>query len=65
MKQQAKMEMLNQLQQHVSDYIRDYRDLPGALRMATRTGIIIADIQLPRILELSIKAKERFKLIHD
>ena len=59
------MEMLNQLQQHVSDYIRDYRDLPGALRMATRTGIIIADIQLPRILELSIKAKERFKLIHD
>ena len=33
--------------------------------MANRTSIIFAEISIPRLLEKSDKAKERFKLLHD
>lgn len=33
--------------------------------MANRTGMLINDVSIPKLLEQSLKAKERFKLIHD
>ena len=33
--------------------------------MANRTGMLINDIQISRMLEISLKSKERFKLIVD
>ena len=33
--------------------------------MANRTGMLINDIQIFRLLEISLKSKERFKLIVD
>jgi len=45
--------------------MRDYKDVQGALRMANRTGIIINDTQVSRLMETSIRAKERFKQLQD
>ena len=33
--------------------------------MASRTSMLISDVQLTKVLEASVRAKERFKLIHD
>ena len=38
-------------------------DLNIAIRMANRTGVLINDINLTRLLEISYKTKERFKTI--
>ena len=46
----------------------DRKDLSGlqmATLMANRTGVLIMDLQLPLILQNSLKAKERFKLISE
>ena len=46
----------------------DRKDLSGlqtATLMANRTGMLIMDIQLPFILNNSLKAKERYKLISE
>ena len=33
--------------------------------MANRTGMLIMDIQIPKLLENSLKSKERYKLISE
>ena len=46
----------------------DRKDLSGlqmATLMANRTGVLIMDLQLPLILQNSLKAKERYKLISE
>ena len=53
--------MLNQLEVFVKDYLQEYKDVEGALRLANRAGIIIFDTQVKDLLENSINAKERFK----
>lgn len=58
-----KTEVLNQLQEFIRDYLTDNKDLNVAKLMANRTGMIINDIQINKILAESPKAKERYILI--
>ena len=51
--------------EYIKEYLFDFKDLELAIIMANRTGMIINDIKISRMLESSIKAKERFKLIYD
>ena len=55
--------MANQLQEMIRDYFMDNRDLALAKLMANRTGMIINDIQVSKLLADSTKAKERYILI--
>ena len=59
----AKAEIANQLQEYIRDYLRDHKDLLVAKLMAHRSGMIINDIQIGKILSDSSKAKERYILI--
>ena len=44
---------------------KDIGGLQTATLMANRTGMLIMDIQIPKLLENSLKAKERYKLISE
>ena len=58
-----KAEVANQLEEMIKDYFLDSKDLVTAKLMANRTGMIINDIQVPKLLADSTKAKERYILI--
>ena len=58
-----KAEVANQLQDMIREYFMDNKDLGLAKLMANRTGMIINDIQVPKLLADSTKAKERYILI--
>ena len=58
-----KTEVANQLQEMIREYFMDNKDLNVAKLMANRTGMIINDIQVPKLLADSSKAKERYILI--
>lgn len=58
-----KAEVANQLQEMIREYFMDNKDLNLARLMANRTGMIINDIQVPKLLADSTKAKERYILI--
>ena len=59
----VKAEVAIQLQEMIRDYFVDNRDLALAKLMANRTGMIINDIQVSKLLADSTKAKERYILI--
>ena len=53
------------LTDHIRDYLRDSKNFKEALSMANKSGLLINDFQLPKVLENSMASKERFKLIYD
>ena len=60
----VKSELANQLAEYIKSYVTGGKsDLNVALRMANRTGILINDLSLTKILEQSYKGKETFKII--
>ena len=58
-------QLTNQFQQYLKEYLTEHKDLDTALAMANRAGMLMNDIQIGKLLELSHRARERFKLIID
>ena len=57
--------IINNIPDYIRDYLKENHDHLGAILMANRTGMLSTEIQIPKLLEFSKKAKERFKLIYD
>ena len=55
----------NMLADHMRDYLRDSKNFKEALSMVKKTGFLINELQIPKLLENSNVTKERFKLIYD
>ena len=62
----VKIDISNKLAEYIKQFVTGGKvDLNIAVRMANRSGILINDINLTRLLETSYKTKESFKLLVD
>lgn len=61
----VKTEVANQLSDFIREYLIDSKDLSVAKLMANRSGMIINDIQICKLLDSSTNSKERYKLIQE
>ena len=59
----VKHDIVTQLTEHITEFMTEQKDVNTAISMANKTGVLINDVQLSKLLEFSIKAKERFKQI--